>query len=298
MNDFLREKFGQKVFKVPLNGNFTCPNKDGTKGRGGCIFCSPSGSGDFAGDRAESIKEQFAAIRDTLHEKWPEASYIAYFQANTNTYGPVPVLKRMYDEALRADNKVVGLSIATRPDALDDSILELLETYHEKTYLQVELGLQSIHEETAAKINRGYPLETFNAAVMALRERGINVVVHIINGFPWETEQQMMATVDHLNTLDIQGIKIHMLHIVRNTALARMHEKTPYELLAIDDYVRITTNQIERLDPKIVVQRVTGDASKADLIAPLWTLKKFVVMNEIDKLMRKRDTHQGVSFNR
>ncbi len=298
MNQFLKERFGKKVFKVSLNAGFTCPNKDGTKGTGGCIFCSPSGSGDFAGDVKDDLRQQFESIKTMMHNKWPDAYYIPYFQANTNTYAPVGILRPLFEAALDFDENVVGLAIATRADALDENVLDLLEALGEKTYLQVELGLQSMHETTARMINRGHTLDAFDRAVKALRKRGINTVVHIINGLPGETEAMMLATAEYLNTLDIQGVKIHMLHIVQNTALAAMYEKDPFLLLSLDAYVRITTRQIELLDETIVIQRVTGDADKHTLIAPLWTLKKFVVMNAIDKLMKEKNTRQGVLAKR
>jgi len=298
MNQFLKERFGKKVFKVSLNAGFTCPNKDGTKGTGGCIFCSPSGSGDFAGDVKDDLRQQFESIKTMMHNKWPDAYYIPYFQANTNTYAPVGILRPLFEAALDFDENVVGLAIATRADALDENVLDLLAALGEKTYLQVELGLQSMHETTARMINRGHTLDAFDRAVKALRKRGINTVVHIINGLPGETEAMMLATAEYLNTLDIQGVKIHMLHIVQNTALAAMYEKDPFLLLSLDAYVRITTRQIELLDETIVIQRVTGDADKHTLIAPLWTLKKFVVMNAIDKLMKEKNTRQGVLAKR
>jgi len=293
MNDFLKSTFHSKVFKVSLNGGFTCPNKDGLSGVGGCTFCSPSGSGDFAGDIEQSITEQFHMIKEKMLSKWPNSKYIAYFQANTNTYGPIKTLSKLYDEALEADPNIVGLSIATRADVLSEEVVDLLETYHKKTYLQVELGLQSMHEDTARKINRGHDLKQFDDAVKRLRKRGINVVVHIINGFPWEDKDDMIKTIEHINALDIQGVKIHMLHITKNTALAHEYNQSPFELLDLRSYVEIVVDQIRRLNKDIVIQRVTGDASKDDLIAPMWTLKKFVVMNEIDKLMRKKGLFQG-----
>ncbi len=298
MNRFLKETFGQKVFKVSLNAGFSCPNKDGLFGEGGCVYCSLKGSGDFAGHQSDALKTQFESVRDRLLKKWPQAKYIAYFQANTNTYAPVSRLKELYDEALGLDENIVGLSIATRPDCISKEIVNLLESYHKKTYLQVELGLQSIHARTAQKINRGHDLTTFDNAVKALRARGINVVVHIINGFPWEDKSDMMATIHHLNGLDIQGIKIHMLHVIKNTRLATWYQKAPFELIDLDTYADIVATQIEHLNPNIVVQRISGDANKADLIAPLWIMKKFVVMNTIDKLLRKRKTYQGIYFNK
>ena len=298
MHRFLKETFGQKVFKVSLNAGFSCPNKDGTKGVGGCIYCSLSGSGDFAGSVKENLQSQFDTIKTMMQKKWSQGKYIAYFQANTNTFADRAVLKTLYDEALGLDPNIVGLAIATRADCLDESIVDLLDTYHQKTYLQVELGLQSIHEKTAEKINRGHDLKTFDAAVRRLRNRGINVVVHIINGFPWESEDAMLKTVQHLNSLDIQGIKIHMLHVVKNTKLANLYHQEPFDLIDRDTYAKVVANQIEHLDPNIVIQRLTGDAKRSDLITPFWTLKKFVVINTIDKLLRERGSYQGIYFKR
>ena len=214
LNAFYRNKFGKKVFKVSLNGGFTCPNKDGTKGVGGCIFCSESGSGDFAGKIEDSLENQFQAVKTMMHQKWHDAYYIAYFQANTNTYDSAENLRTIYEKALSLDPNIIGLNIGTRCDALNDEIYDLLEELNKKTYLTIELGLQSIHDVTASYINRGHSLECFNQAVKELRKRNIDVVVHIINGFPVETKKMMLDTVRHLNTLDIQGIKIHLLHII------------------------------------------------------------------------------------
>lgn len=297
-NNYLKAKFGKKVFKVPLDGGFTCPNKDGTSGLGGCIFCTPSGSGDFAGDKHDDLKTQFNQVKTRLHEKWPDASYIAYFQANTNTHKPLPLLKTMFEEALGLDEFIVGLNIATRCDSLDDEKITYLGQLNKRTFLQVELGLQSIHEKSAEWMNRCHSLECFDWAVKALRKQNIEVIVHIINGIPLEDKTMMIKTIDHLNTLDIQGVKIHMLHVMKQTKLGHEYLKNPFELLSLEDYVDIVIHQLERLDPKIIVHRVTGDAPSDLLIAPLWTKKKFVVMNEIDKQMRKLNTYQGKYFQK
>lgn len=293
LNAYYKQKYGKKVFKVSLDGGFTCPNKDGTKGTKGCIYCSEAGSGDFAGNKLKSITEQFQEVKDRMLKKWPDAYTIAYFQANTNTYKPVDQLKQLYDEALNADDSIVGLSIGTRPDALNKEIYDLLSTYNEKTDLIVELGLQSIHEKTNLFINRQHTLACFEDAVKELRKRNIDVVVHIINGFHIETKQDMLDTVKYLNTLDIQGIKIHLLHIMKNTLLGRLYEKEPFKILTLKEYIDIVCDQLELLDENIIIHRLTGDAPKELLIDPKWSLKKFVVMNEIDKEMRRRNTFQG-----
>ncbi len=296
MHQFLKETFNQKVFKVSLNAGFTCPNKDGTKGYGGCTFCSPSGSGDFAGDLNDDLLKQFHTIKTKMHQKWPKAAYIPYFQANSNTYAPLEDLKQLYETALTLDENVVGLAIATRADCLTTPIMDYLQSLSERTFVQIELGLQSMHETTAQAINRGHDLATFEQAVKALRQRGIHVVVHLINGLPGETKAMMIKTAKYLNTLDIQGVKIHMLHVVKHTQMAAMYNQQPFKLLSLDDYVEITTTQIEHLNPNIVIQRVTGDADRDTLIAPLWTLKKFVVMNNIDKRLNAKDSQQGNLF--
>jgi radical SAM protein (TIGR01212 family) len=293
LNNYLRHKYGKKVFKVSLDGNFTCPNKDGKSGLGGCIYCTPSGSGDYAGDKTKPLQEQFNNIKDMMHQKWPDALYIAYFQANTNTYAPLEKLETLYNEALNLDPNIVGLNIATRCDALDDDIYDLLDKMNKKTDLTIELGLQSIHPETGDFMNRCHTLECFDTAVKELRKRNIEVVVHIINGFPNENKQMMLETIDHLNKLGIQGIKIHLLHIMEKTALGHLYKKDPFKVLSLEEYKDIVADQIERLDPSIIIHRLTGDAPKDLLIEPQWSLKKFVVMNEIDKELRNRDTYQG-----
>jgi len=298
LNSFYRNKFGKKVFKVSLNGNFTCPNKNGKSGYGGCIYCSELGSGDFAGNKLLSLEKQFEQVKSLMEEKWSNGLYISYFQANTNTYDKVERLKSLYEKALSLDDKIVGLSIATRCDALDDEIYDLLSDINKKTYLQVELGLQSIHEKTSSFINRGHSLKCFDDAVKELRKRNIEVVVHIINGFHIESKQDMLGTIHHLNDLDIQGIKIHLLHVMKNTKLGNLYNKDPFKILSLEEYADITVSQIEILDPKIIIHRLTGDAPKELLIAPLWSLKKFVVINEIDKLLRSKGSFQGIKYKK
>lgn len=296
LNAFYRHKFGKKVFKVSLNGDFTCPNLDGTKSVGGCVFCSESGSGDFAGNKTESLQTQFNQVKDMMSMKWKDAYYIAYFQANTNTYGPIDKLRKLYFEAISLDPKIVGLSIATRCDALNDEVYDLLSELNEKTDLQIELGLQSIHEKTSEFINRAHSLECFTNAVKELRKRNINVVVHIINGFHIETKEDMLETVKFVNTQDVQGIKIHLLHIMKKTKLGYLYELNPFKVLTLDEYKDIVVDQIELLDPNIIIHRITGDSPKELLIEPKWSLKKFVVMNEIDKELRNRQSYQGIKY--
>lgn len=293
---YYKSKFKCKIFKVSLNAGFTCPNIDGTVGTGGCIYCSNLGSGDFAGNKNDDLIKQFNEVKDIMHKKWPNAKYIGYFQAHTNTYANVNILKQKYETILNLDN-VVGLSIATRPDAISDECLDYLEELSKKTFLTIELGLQTIHEKTSIFINRCHTLECFNECVKKLRKRNINVVVHIINGLPYETKEMMLETCKYLNKLDIQGIKIHMLHILKNTKLGYLYNKEPFKILSKEEYVDIVCDQIENLKPEIVVHRITGDPKADDLIEPNWLIKKFTIMNEIDKELAKRDTYQGFNLS-
>lgn len=288
---FYKHKFGCKVFKVSLNAGFTCPNIDGTIGTRGCIYCSPSGSGEFAGGFKDDLVKQFNDIKAIMNNKW-SGKYIGYFQARTNTYAPVSLLKEKYESILDLDD-VVGLSIATRPDSISDECLDYLSDLNKRTFLTVELGLQSIHDSTNKLINRCHTLDCFVDMVNKLRERNINVVVHIINGLPYETKDMMLETVKFINKLDIQGVKIHMLHIVKNTELARMYKEKPIHILSREEYVDIVCDQLELLRPEIVINRITGDPKKEDLIEPSWLLKKFCVLNEIDKELVRRDSYQG-----
>ena len=290
---FYKHKFGGKVAKISLNAGFTCPNKDGTKGVGGCIYCSKLGSGDFGGKPNKSLPEQFHDVKDIMDKKWPNTRYIGYFQANTNTYAPLSILKEKYEEILKIP-EVVGLNIATRADSITDECLNYLEELNKKTFLNIELGLQTIHESTNKLINRGETLEEFTTMVNKLRSRGINVIVHIINGLPYETKEMMLETVKYINKLDIQGIKIHMLHIIKDTKLAELYNKEHFHVLTREEYVDIVCDELELLKPEIVINRVTGDPNPQDLIEPTWLIKKFGVLNEIDKEMVRRNTYQGI----
>ncbi len=292
LDNFYFEKFKSKIAKISLNAGFTCPNIDGTKGFGGCIYCS-NGSGNSI--KNKSLTEQFYEIKEIMDKKWPNSKYIAYFQANSNTYAPLNVLKEKYEEVLKIPN-VVGINIATRCDCISDECLDYLEKLSRKTYLTVELGLQTIHEKTSILINRCHSLDEFEKMVMKLRKRNINVVVHIINGLPYETKEMMLETVKYLNKLDIQGVKIHMLHILKNTKLAELYKTKPFHVLTKEEYVDITCDELEILNPDIVINRITGDPIKEDVIEPTWLIKKFTVLNEIDKELRRRDSYQGKYF--
>ncbi len=292
LNYYYKKRYGKKTFKVSLNGGFSCPNKiNGT----GCIFCSKLGSGDFAGNKEKDLVTQFNEVKEIMEKKWPNSYYIGYFQANTNTYAPVKELKDKYETILNLPN-VVGLNIATRSDAISEECYEYLSELNKKTDLIVELGLQSIKSETLKFINRGHDLDNFTSAVKRLQSLGIKVVVHIINGLPYETKEDMLKTVKYLNDLKIDGIKIHMLHIIKDTPLADYYLKNKFHILSKEEYIDIVINELELLDPKIVIHRITGDPKKEDLIEPSWLLKKFCVLNDIDKEMKKRDTYQGAKL--
>ncbi len=290
LNYFYRNKFKSKVFKVSLNANFSCPNfKNGQ----GCIFCK-GGSGN--GYSNLSLDEQFDIIREKEEKKWPGAKYIAYFQANSNTYAPLTVLKDKFESMLKKPN-VIGLAIATRSDCLSEEILDYLSDLNNRTFLSVEIGLQSMHNETLQFINRGHDLKNFEKAIQNLKKRGIFTVVHIINGLPNETKDMMLKTVKYLNSLGIDGIKIHMLYINKDTALEKIYKTNPFHILTKEEYIDIVCEQLEYLDKKIVIERITGDPEKDEVITPTWLLKKFCVLNDIDKEMKKRDIYQGDQIN-
>lgn len=286
---FYKNKFGSKVAKINLDANFSCPNIDGKVGFKGCIYCR-NGSSDY--NKNNDLLKQFNEKKEIMLNKWKNAKLIGYFQANTNTYAPLNILKEKYELILKQDN-VIGLNIATRADSISDECLDYLEELSKRTYLTIELGLQTIHDNTTKLINRCHSLECFNNCVNKLRDRNINVVIHIINGLPYETEEMMLETVKYLNKLDIQGIKIHMLSIVTDTELAKMYKKNPFKILTKDEYVDIVIKQLELLRPEIVIHRITGDPIKEHLIEPKWITKKIDVLNSIDKEMVKRDTYQG-----
>ncbi len=289
---FYKHKFNSKVAKISLNAGFTCPNIDGKYGIGGCIYCSKLGSGDYAGDANKPLNDQFNDIKKIIDKKWPNCKYIGYFQAHSNTYADVSTLKSKYEPILQIDN-VIGLSIATRPDCINDECLDYLEDLSKRTYLIVELGLQTIHDETSKLINRCHSLECFKQCVLKLRQRNINVVVHIINGLPNETKEMMIDTIKYLNNLDIQGVKIHMLNILKDTKLALIYKNKPFHVLTKQEYVDIVCDQLEYLKDDIVIHRITADPNVDDLIEPKWLVKKLTVLNEIDKEFARRNTYQG-----
>ena len=295
LNYFLREKFGEKVFKISLDAGFSCPNRDGKVSKGGCIFCSERGSGDFAGDRRFSIERQFDEIKTMMNKKWKNGKYIAYFQAYTNTYGPIELLREKYEEAVNQEG-VVALAIATRPDCLSEEVLDLIEEYSKKVYTWVELGLQTSNDETAKIINRGYDLSVFETAVKNLRKRNIDVVTHVIFGLPNENKEQMLNTIDYVAHSDIQGIKIHLLHVMENTPLEKFYNDGTLKLMDMDEYIDIICEAVTRLPENIVVHRLTGDGPRNLLIGPMWSLKKWEVLNAIDNTLKDRELYQGKNF--
>ncbi|HNR03886.1 MAG TPA: TIGR01212 family radical SAM protein [Bacillota bacterium] len=294
LNHFLREKFGEKVFKISLDAGFTCPNRDGRVSSGGCIFCSPRGSGDFAGT-SQNIVEQFHEVRGMMNKKWKSGRYIAYFQAYTNTYAEADVLREKYYSVLNLED-VAGIAIATRPDCLPADVLDLLAEISSRTYLWVELGLQTMHERTARLINRGYGLDTYIASVKELKKRNIEVVTHQILGLPGENKRDMIQTVDFISNTGTQGIKLHLLHLLKDTRLAEMYRQGEFQLMSMEDYIEVVVDCIERIPENMVIHRITGDGPRDALIAPKWSLKKFEVINAIEHLMMDRDTWQGKKY--
>lgn len=288
----LKSRFGEKIYKLTLNGGMTCPNRDGHLGDRGCIFCSAGGSGDFAASPALTISEQIASAKALLSGKRPVSKYIAYFQAYTNTYAPVPYLRRIFMEAIEHP-EIVALSIATRPDCLGDDVLQLLKELNEIKPVFVELGLQTIHESTAKLIRRGYPLSCFELAVNNLHAAGLEIVVHVILGLPHETKDDMLATIRYLNHCPIQGIKLQLLHILKDTDLADYYKNPGFPVLTQEAYTDLVISCIEILRPDIVVHRITGDGPKDLLLAPLWSSAKRQVLNQIHQQFRLRGTWQG-----
>ncbi len=295
LNYFLREKFGEKVFKISLDGGFSCPNRDGKIGTGGCVFCSARGSGDFAGHRQFSITEQFNEVKEMMAHKWKSGKYIAYFQAYTNTYAPVEELKRKYEEAI-SNEGVVALAIATRPDCLEDDVLDLIEEMNRKLYVWVELGLQTSNDKTAKRINRGYTLEVYDDAVSKLRKRNIDTVAHVIFGLPGETHEDMINTIDYVAHSHVQGIKIHLLHLMKNTQLVKEYENGNLKFLSKEEYINLIIEGVSKLPEEMIVHRLTGDAPRNELIGPMWSLKKWEVLNGIDKAFEENNVYQGQNY--
>lgn len=292
---YIKQNFGEKLYKLSLDGGMSCPNRDGTLGRGGCIFCSAGGSGDFASDRNLSIPEQIQNAKELVSKKHSGSSYIAYFQAYTNTYAPTSYLERIFTEAIQEPDIKV-LSIATRPDCLSQETLELLERLNQQKPVWVELGLQTIHKASSDFIRRGYDLDVFEKAVYDLKGRGISVIVHTILYLPNETTDMMLQTISYLNKLPIDGIKLQLLHILKGTDLADYYMSNPFHLPDLEEYLETLGTMISHLRPDIVVHRITGDGPKSLLIAPLWTGNKRHVLNSIQKYFKNSDICQGKEY--
>jgi len=289
---YFKQRFNTKVGRIPINGGFTCPNIDGTTGFGGCTFCSIKGSGDYAGLRTDDLLEQWDAGKEMMMKKWKDAKFIAYFQAFSNTYAPVEVLREKFEVFVEKE-ECLGISIGTRPDCLEDDVVEYLADLNKRTNLIVELGLQTIHDETSILFNRGHDTACFVEGVNKLRAHNIEVVVHVINGLPKETEEMMLETVKFVSKMDIQGIKIHLLHVMSDTKLVNQINNGFLELMERQAYIDLVVKQLDYLREDIVVHRLTGDAPKENFIGPFWSRRKVTVLNDIDKQQAELNTYQG-----
>ncbi len=293
-NYALRQQFGEKIFKVPIDGGFDCPNRDGTVAKGGCTFCSVSGSGDMIVAPSDPLPLQFQKEIQLMHQKWPTVDqYIVYFQNFTNTHAPVDVIRHRFEQVVN-EKGVVGLSIGTRPDCLPDEVVNYLAELNESFYLWVELGLQTTFEETSAAINRAHDYQTYLDGVAKLRKHGIRVCTHLINGLPGETPAMMRENVRRtIQDSDIQGIKLHLLHLMTNTKMMRDYNEGRLQLMSKEAYVSVICDQLEMIPPEIVIHRLTGDAPFETIIGPMWSLKKWEVLNAIDAEMKRRNSYQG-----
>ena len=294
LNAYLKDTFGKKMYKLALDGGMTCPNRDGTLGTGGCIFCSHGGSGDFAEPLHRSVTEQIAAAKGRVDRKMGTGSYVAYFQSYTNTYAPVSYLRPLFTEAITHPD-VAALSIGTRPDCLPDEVIALLKELNTIKPVWVELGLQTIHEDTARLIRRGYPLPVFTDAVRRLKEAGLTVIVHVILGLPGESREQMLETVQWIGRFSpaIDGIKLQLLHILKETELAALYKKSPFSLFTMEEYIDLLLDCIRLLPPEMVIHRISGDGPKKILIAPLWSGNKRLLLNTFAKALKESGAYQG-----
>ena len=292
LDGFFKRKFGCKIAKITLNGGFSCPNRDGTKSQGGCIYCSEKLSGDFAGNPSDSIRMQMDEGIMRISSKWKNVKYMPYFQAGTNTYAPTEQLKTLYEEALSYEN-TVGLSVATRPDCISDETLEYLSDVNKRTFLTVELGLQSVFDTTGDIINRHTTYAEFLHCYNRLTDKGIAVCVHLINGLPGETRDMMMESVRRVSELKPWSLKLHLLHVIKGTVCEKMYLNGDFETFELEDYVNLICDELEIIHPDTVIQRLTGDGVREELTAPLWSIKKFEVLNAIDKELLRRDSFQG-----
>lgn len=291
-NYYLKTHYGTKVCKVPLNAGFTCPNRDGSKSTGGCTFCSSLGSGEFQGVTKQSLIEQFEQGAKVMHRKWPNAKLMAYFQSFTNTYGPLEKIKNCVEPFMQR-NDVIGICIATRADCLSDEVIEYLEECAQTKDIWVELGLQSIHDKTALTINRAHTYQEFKDTVIKLSATHLKICVHLMNSLPDETKEMMIESAKQIGKLPIHAVKIHMLHLIKGTKMEQEWQKKPFPLLTQEEYVELVVEQLRVLPAHIIIQRVTGDGIKDSLTAPVWTLNKTQVTNDIDKLMAKLNIMQG-----
>lgn len=292
-NDYYREIFGEKLIKLAIDGGFTCPNRDGTLSDKGCIFCSGKGSGDFAGSRSLSIREQYMQMKEKMADKWGKGKYMMYFQAYTNTYAPVDRLKSLYYEAVEQEN-VAALSVATRPDCINEDVVKLLKELSEKVYVCAELGLQTSKEESISFINRCYENDVYKKAVEMLNEQGIDTVTHIILGLPGESYEDMLSSVKYAVSCGTKGLKLQLLHIIKGTALYECYIEKPFKYFTLEEYVNTVVNIIEKIPQNIVIHRVTGDGNKAELFEPWWSLDKRKVLNSISKEFVRRGSYQGI----
>lgn len=295
-SQFVREKFGEKVYKLSLDGGFTCPNRDGKIGYGGCIFCSTGGSGDFCPSASLPLSMQIDEAKSRISSKYTGNKFIAYFQAFTNTYGPIEKMKKLFWEVILRDD-IVALDIATRPDCLPKEVILLLSELNKVKPVFLELGFQTMHEETAIWMRRGYPISTFSDAVHILHEHSISIITHLILGLPMESKEMAIQTVDYISSLPIDGVKFTMLHVLKNTDLGRLYEKKTFPLLSREEYIDWLICCVEHLRKDIVIHRITGDGKRDELLAPTWTLQKRFVLNSITKEMKARDSFQGKEYH-
>ncbi len=294
-SDELKRVFGCRVHRVSVDAGFSCPNRDGSVGTDGCIYCGGEGSGAFGIERGIPVAGQIEAGKEVMVRKYKAKRFIAYFQPYSNTYGPPEHLRTLYDEALAVED-VVGLIVGTRPDCLPEETLDILEEYADRTYFWLEMGLQSPLDRTLKLIGRGHDFASFEQSVKLCKNRGIRVCAHVILGLPGETSDEMLATAGILNDLDVDGVKIHLLHVMKETPLAELYRQGKVMLLDRDEYVGLVCDFLERLKPEISIQRLTGDGGRDHLIAPLWSLQKFEVLNAIDYELERRGTRQGSGF--
>lgn len=292
----LKQRFGGRVHKISVDAGFGCPNRKGGRENHGCIFCEPGGSGAISIKRSASIAEQVERSKEVMSRKYRAKWFIPYFQPFSNTFGPVPHLRDCYDQALACD-KVVGLAIGTRPDCLPDDVLDLLAEYHKNTYLWIELGLQSIHDKTLDFLNRGHDYACFLDAYQRAKERDLRICVHVILGLPGESREDILATADEMARLKVDGIKLHLLHILKGTPLGDMYNEGQIKMLEMQEYVELVVDFIERLPPDTLIQRLTGDGPRDILLAPLWSMNKWEVLNAIDDELERRGSKQGDKYN-